>query len=308
MARAARAAVLLLSAVAIAFGQNPTPAQGRDAGPPVTMRVVKVDSQGRLMIAPGSGGCVGTVATPCNVAGTAADGAAPTQPPVLVGGSDGTLTRTIKTDTAGQLIPSNASSANADAISNTTSTETGAAGATLYWRNLNYLFNGITWDRMRGNTSGVAPANASAAAADGVSNTQLGPTDAAGVAIYARVLPFHFTGSTWDRELGCTSSIIFDGSTSGNTQIIAASGATQVRICKATMTAASSVSLQFKQGTGSNCAVGTADMSLVYQNVLGVTEDYLSDRAPLTAAASQAVCINLSATVRVTGQVWYAQF
>jgi len=103
---------------------------------------------------PGSGGgsssgCAGTVAVPCVVDGPTAAGAAPTTPPVLVAGQDGTpgVIRTIKTDAAGEPIPANASFIGADGVSNTENSPAGAAGAQLYYRNLPYLFGGNTNDR-----------------------------------------------------------------------------------------------------------------------------------------------------------------
>lgn len=94
-------------------------------------------------------GCPGTVATPCVVDGPTAAGAAPTTPPVLVAGQDGAPgnVRTVQTDSVGQLIPSNASFAGADGVSNTELSPTGAGAAQLYFRILPYVFGGTTNDR-----------------------------------------------------------------------------------------------------------------------------------------------------------------
>jgi hypothetical protein len=64
-----------------------------------------------------------------------------------VSGWDGTLLRTLKTDTAGQPIPANASTADADGVSNTVAAPTGAAGGNLYLRTRPQLFDGTTWNR-----------------------------------------------------------------------------------------------------------------------------------------------------------------
>ena len=68
---------------------------------------------------PASGGCVGTVSTPCVVEGVTAAGAPPTTAPVLIAGQDGTNTQTIKTDTGGQLAiqQATASALNATVVS-----------------------------------------------------------------------------------------------------------------------------------------------------------------------------------------------
>jgi hypothetical protein len=51
-----------------------------------------------------SGGCAGTAATPCIVAGPDAPGAVSTQNPVQMAGNDGTDVRAIRTDTTGRQI------------------------------------------------------------------------------------------------------------------------------------------------------------------------------------------------------------
>jgi len=83
------------------------------------------------------------------VDGPTAAGAAPTTPPVLVAGQDGApgSIRTVKTDASGQQIPSNASFAGADGVSNTQLSPTGAGGVQLYTRILPYIFGGTTNDR-----------------------------------------------------------------------------------------------------------------------------------------------------------------
>jgi hypothetical protein len=127
---------------------------------------------------------------------------------------------------------------------------------------------------------------------------------------FSGAAPMLFNGINYDREIDCTASapIIVDDSTMGNVQIIAASGATKIRICKLSLTAAAGVSIQLTQGTGSNCGTGTANLSGLYQNVLAIAEDYRADQSQLTAAASQAVCLNLSGATRTTGTVSYAQY
>lgn len=95
----------------------------------------------------GASGCAGTVATPCVVDGPDAVAAASTKPPVQIAGNDGSLVRAIKTDTAGQGIPSNASNALADGVSNTELVKTGAGAAILYDLPFPYIFNGTTWDK-----------------------------------------------------------------------------------------------------------------------------------------------------------------
>jgi hypothetical protein len=122
------------------------------------------------------------------------------------------------------------------------------------------------------------------------------------------IQPSLFNGATFDRALTCPNSVIVDDSTMGNTQIIAASGATRVKICKMTLTTAAGVSIQLTQGTGLNCVTGNANLSGLYQNASTVAEDFVADQSALSSATSQAVCLNLGAATRTTGQIQYVQF
>ena len=124
--------------------------------------------------------------------------------------------------------------------------------------------------------------------------------------------PSLFNGATWDRALTCTSNAIFVDSTVGNTQVIPASGATKIHICKWSFITGGAVNVQLNQGTGVNCAGGTASLSFQYilPTVTAVAEDYVADQSPLTTAASQAVCVNLTpgGPPTVSGQIFYDQF
>lgn len=171
-------------------------------------------------------------------------------------------------------------------------------------------FDGTNVERIRTDTTGRSitdPLGAATAQADGATNTPTIPF-ANGVAASVPSLPYKFNGATWDRDLKCSLSVIIDDSTMGNTQIIALSGSTVIRVCKLTLTSASSVSIQLTQGTGSNCGTGTANLSFLYQNAVSIAEDYLSDQSLLIGTAANALCLNLSGAVRTTGQIWYDQF
>ena len=93
------------------------------------------------------GGCVGTIATPCIVAGPDASGAVATQSPVLIAGFDTVDVRTIATNNQGQAVPAHTSNANIDSVANTNQGLTDETGNKIYNRNLPYVFNGSTWDR-----------------------------------------------------------------------------------------------------------------------------------------------------------------
>lgn len=68
----------------------------------VTLIAVGFNPSAPDSISTGSGGCVGTAATPCVVDGPNAPGAASTKNPVQVAGNDGTDVQAIATDTSGR--------------------------------------------------------------------------------------------------------------------------------------------------------------------------------------------------------------
>jgi hypothetical protein len=104
----------------------------------------------------------------------------------------------------------------------------------------------------------------------------------------------------------CTSSGTFDISAAGNTLLIAASGTTQIRLCHfSAIDVGTGNTFQLKQGTGATCAVGPSVLGQIYTSVLTVAQDYTS---PLIAAASNAVCINLTNATRVVGEFQFAQY
>lgn len=339
------------------------------------------------------------IPNPLPVDGPTAAGSAPTTPPVLVAGQDGApgVIRTLKTDANGSLIPANASSADSDGINNTEPTQTGAAGGILYPRvfdrvfngttwdrmrgtvagvfvqgpvadgvastanptivggvdqngvarhfstspagdiaigsqsagadaqanNWNFLvggngsttaplavfsavFNGTTWDRRRGNTSGAAPTNASSAGADGVSNTTSTPTDAANVILYPRVEPMKFNGSTWDRDFVCPlSAPITFTAASGSLQIVALQSGQIIRVCHLSISSSVATNFTIQYGTGSNCGTGTNALSGAYNNVTTLALDL---NGTLRTPASQELCINSSVSITAGGMVTYAQF
>jgi len=104
----------------------------------------------------------------------------------------------------------------------------------------------------------------------------------------------------------CTLSFNFDTSAAGNTLLVAASGATKVRLCKfSAIDVGTGNTFQLKQGTGATCAGGTTNLGQIYTSVSAVAQDYGS---PLIAAASNAVCLNLTNATRIVGEGQYAQF
>lgn len=104
----------------------------------------------------------------------------------------------------------------------------------------------------------------------------------------------------------CNASAAISLSGSGLTQIVALSGATQIRICNISVAFASGVDFQLETGTGVNCAGGTAALTGVYKGITTIALDFNS--GTLNGAASQALCVNLGAGITGGGVVNYAQY
>jgi hypothetical protein len=119
------------------------------------------------------------------------------------------------------------------------------------------------------------------------------------------IFPYHWNGASWDRKAVCNNHAVVSLTGAGDTEIVALSGATQIRVCHLSISFASTVDLKLTQGTGANCAVGTADVTGVYQDILTVALDFDS---PLLIGASQALCVNLGAGVTGGGSITYAQY
>lgn len=92
----------------------------------------------------------------------------------------------------------------------------------------------------------------------------------------------------------------------GNTQIIALSGSTTIRICHLSLSAAAAEDIKVTTGTGANCATGTADVTGLYRTATALALDFTT--GPLKGAAGAAICISQSAVVNAGGVVVYAQF
>jgi hypothetical protein len=126
-------------------------------------------------------------------------------------------------------------------------------------------------------------------------------TDALGNSLVAGVT------QTGTAVYACPTQALFNLTGSGNTQIIAASGATTIRICHISLNSDTSEDIKITRGTGANCGTGTADVTGLYKNVTGFALDF-TPQALLKGAASGAICINQSAVAITGGVVIYAQY
>jgi hypothetical protein len=133
---------------------------------------------------PSGTACPGTVASPCVVAGTAADGAPVSGAPVQVGGFDGANAQTFLTDTSGRQIVVGAAATGA-AVTGSPVLVGGSDGT-----------NARTF--LTGADGSMVPAHASPALVDGVTGVR-SPTDDLSNPLFYRIVPFAWNGTTEDR-------------------------------------------------------------------------------------------------------------
>jgi len=113
--------------------------------------------------------------------------------------------------------------------------------------------------------------------------------------------------SAWTPAPACNSHAAITIAGAGTTQIVALSGATQIRICHFSLSLTGATNITLVQGTGANCVTGPANITGAYANILGLALD-LDGRSLVTAAAGQAVCVTNSAAVTGGGFVTYTQY
>lgn len=98
------------------------------------------------------------------------------------------------------------------------------------------------------------------------------------------------------------SSVAISLTTSGLTQVIAASGSTVITLGSYSISFASSVDFQWEYGTGSNCGTGTTALTGVYKSILTIAVD-----DPIEVPSGKALCANLGASVVGGGVGMYNQ-
>jgi hypothetical protein len=116
-----------------------------------------------------------------------------------------------------------------------------------------------------------------------------------------------FNGATQSKAITCPNRAAVSISGSGETQIIAANGTTQIYICSLDLSGSAGSNFNVAYGTGSNCGTGTTAATGVYQNVLTYSSPW-NAVAPLILPAGKAACLNFASSVTVGGTVIYAQF
>lgn len=119
---------------------------------------------------------------------------------------------------------------------------------------------------------------------------------------------FRFNGTQWERTFACTNSAVVSVTAGATTQIVALSGATNIRVCSIALSISTAGTAQFVSGTGTNCATGTANLTGAI-SMATATPFNLSagDSSLFRAGASNALCL-AAVTGNVTGFISYAQF
>jgi hypothetical protein len=109
--------------------------------------------------------------------------------------------------------------------------------------------------------------------------------------------------------IACNSSIVYDASTNGATQLVALASSQKIYICGYSIFAAGAVNVELDYGTGTACATGNNKITPAYQLT---AQTGIVDPSPfyagLSTIPSNELCIKTSAGVAVQALVKYTQF
>lgn len=144
-----------------------------------------------------------------------------------------------------------------------------------------------------------------------VSGFGVGATGAAppANATYMGALSGTTAGGLTTGLIACDSSVVYDASTSGSTELVALSGTKVIYVCGYSIVAGGTVNVKLITGTGTACATGSSNKTPAYQLT---AQAGIADGAPffrgIKTAAGGALCINASGAVAAQAIVYYAQF
>lgn len=288
---------------------------------------VNVDSSGRVLLSPstliqvegtngpgnpGSG-------NPVYVQGYDAQNASTTMNPVLVGGWTGSKTLAHTMASGGQLNVALWDGNGNKLLPTGNNADNVAAGASagLPIVNYNYVFDGTNWDRMRacGAANGF-PGVGIQTSSGSAFGTQT-PADGMALAnlpLNTTALNMVFNGSSYDRMRGDSTNGIrvdarrgqtlafaaIDCAASGDNTIVSANATRKLKVYAYVLVVDSAVSVKWKSGAGTNLS---GAMSLAANGTLtisGSPSGWLFE-----TAVNNALVLNLSAAVQVSGHVAY---
>lgn len=117
------------------------------------------------------------------------------------------------------------------------------------------------------------------------------------------------TGGLLAGVISCNSSAAISTAASGSTEIVALTASQTIYICGYNWMANGTVNVKLVYGTGASCATGPTDLTGAYnhtaQTGIAVTSPFWTG---IKTASANALCINLSAAIQVSGVVMYTKF
>ncbi len=104
----------------------------------------------------------------------------------------------------------------------------------------------------------------------------------------------------------CISQTLANLSGSGNTQLVAASGTTTIKVCQIYFSTINPEDIKLTYGTGSNCGTGTTDLTGLFKSVQSGLFPFNSF-SPLVVPSGKALCMNQSVAQANGVEVLYVQ-
>lgn len=104
----------------------------------------------------------------------------------------------------------------------------------------------------------------------------------------------------------CNAQALFNFSSSGNSQLVAASGTNRILICHYDVAFNAGLDFKLTYGTGVNCGTGTTDLTGLKKSILTDAEDY-GPFSSLIVPAGNALCGNPSTNAAGGLTIVYAQ-
>lgn len=286
------------------------------------------------------------------VQGPVANGAAVTGNPILASGSDGTNVRTVGIHQSGStaagtinllMIGARDNSSAAQTLKVDMADSSGSLITATNLRNVNtladgasntpfiitkpitsepgvnptygYVFNGTTWDRLRGNTTGIAISGTGNSIGDGLSETIAKTANRDATTIQTTpTMGLVFNGSAWDRMRGDTTGLFNHPAASPTTTGSTPYSNTALSNTKQTVKASSgrlygyhlynpntsSVFVQFFDALAASVTVGTTTPTFVLTIPANATSPASLDMQ-LTVPISFTIGIVIAATTTATG-------
>lgn len=109
--------------------------------------------------------------------------------------------------------------------------------------------------------------------------------------------------------IACNNSAVISTAAGGNTQLISLQSGQTIYVCGYNFMAGGTTNFKFVYGTGTACATGQTDLTGAYPLISQTGVSYGAGVGTvIRTPASNALCVNNSAAVQVSGVVSYAQY